>query len=750
MSFSDVAEVGRPGTVAVDAAAIDWNEIREHADVAVRILSTFGDPRQLAANATAFIDATIDEVRRVDAPLAASHGTTSIAAVEAKQPVPNKGEAAATPRRDAGMKTIGLCMIVKNKSKLICQCLVSALPLVDYILVVDTGSEDGTQQIIRDFLAEHGVRGAVIDEPWRDFAYNRSFALERLREVEDVNYALVIDADDRLVLDPGFDPQAFKAQLDHDVYDVAVSHGSISHHRPQLFSNRLPFRYMGVLHEYLEAPPGNLTRATAAGFSVHASTGGARSQNPRKYQDDAALLERALTTETDPFLISRYTFYLGQSYRDCGEREKAVENYLKRAELGFWDEEIYISLLEAGNHMAALERPFEQVIATYERASQIVPTRAEALHAASLYCRNKGKNAEGQEFARRGIALAQPGGLFIQPWVYDYGILDEFAINAYWAGAYRESLDALLKLLASGKLPPSMVARVAANARFAADKLPAAESKASTDRRATKRRVVWHRPGAIGDVLITLNFVKLYKKENPNDWVIYKTAPSTASMLRPIMLEAGVDEVVTTADEVACDKQFNLIGYPLHEGYPERPMAGHLIHYFSEELGLGGRYKELQLKLPKRTIDPPYITLHATAGWSMYKNWPLDRWAWVCEQLKQQGIQAVQIGGPGDQVVESVAFNRLGLPFLESLGLFANAELHVGIDSWSNHATNIVWEGKGKVPGVILWGSTQASPAGYPQNYNISLGLPCQPCFREDPKSPPFPAACAESAGADL
>ena len=134
-----------------------------------------------------------------------------------------------------------------------------------------------------------------------------------------------------------------------------------------------------------------------------------------------------------------------------------------------------LAFLEAGNLMAALDRPFDEVIAAWERATQIVPTRAEALHAASRYCRNKGKNAEGMEFARRGIDLMQPNGLFVQPWVYDYGILDEFAVNAYWAGAYRESLDASLKLLASDKLPPSMVKRIAANARFAADKMPASE-----------------------------------------------------------------------------------------------------------------------------------------------------------------------------------------------------------------------------------------------------------------------------------
>ncbi|MBV8399508.1 MAG: methyltransferase domain-containing protein, partial [Acetobacteraceae bacterium] len=112
------------------------------------------------------------------------------------------------------------------------------------------------------------------------------------------------------------------------------------------------------------------------------------------------------------------------------------------------------------------------MIATYLRASDLVPSRAEALHAASRYCRDRGRNTEGYELARRGIELPQPAGaLFVQPWIYDYGLLDEYAINAYWAGAYRESLDASLRLLGSNKLPESMRERVAANARFAADKL---------------------------------------------------------------------------------------------------------------------------------------------------------------------------------------------------------------------------------------------------------------------------------------
>ena len=71
-----------------------------------------------------------------------------------------------------------------------------------------------------------------------------------------------------------------------------------------------------------------------------------------------------------------------------------------------------------------------------------------------------------------------------------------------------------------------------------------------------------------------------------------------------------------------------------------------------------------------------------------------------------------------------------------AISVLANAQMHIGIDSWANHATNYFWTddaGGRRVPGVILWGSTQASAAGYPTNTNISLGLPCQPCFRENP-----------------
>jgi glycosyltransferase involved in cell wall biosynthesis len=370
------------------------------------------------------------------------------------------------------MKSIGLCMIVKNERHVIARCLDSVRPLIDFVLIEDTGSTDGTEAAIRDWLTARGIPGLVIAEPWRDFAYNRSHALAELRKVATVDYALIIDADDQLVLEEGFRPEEFKAGMLHDVYDVQIRHMSSRFLRPQICSNRLAFGFKAVLHEFLAAPEG-ASRGRAEGFHIATGRGGARNQNPRKYQDDAAALERALTTESDPFLISRYTFYLAQSYRDCGEKEKALANYLRRAEQGFWHEEIYFSLYQAARLKEALGHPAEETIALYLKAGDFSPERAEALHGAARYCRLIGRNEEGFAYAKRAVGKQAPdGALFSEEWIYQYGALDELAVNGFWAGHHREALAAGVQLLASPTLPADQRERVARNAQFSLEKLP--------------------------------------------------------------------------------------------------------------------------------------------------------------------------------------------------------------------------------------------------------------------------------------
>ena len=63
-------------------------------------------------------------------------------------------------------------------------------------------------------------------------------------------------------------------------------------------------------------------------------------------------------------------------------------------------------------------------------------------------------------------------GLFVESWIYDYGLLDELGVNGYWSGRYRESLDSCLRLLGSFALPADQRERIMRNAQFGFGKLP--------------------------------------------------------------------------------------------------------------------------------------------------------------------------------------------------------------------------------------------------------------------------------------
>lgn len=364
-------------------------------------------------------------------------------------------------------------MIVKDEAHVIRRCLASVAPIVDRWVVVDTGSSDGTQDIVRDAMA--GLPGRVVERRWIDFAHNRTEALTLARTEAD--YSLIMDADDELALEPGYRLPVLEA----DSYSIDIHYGATVYRRPQLVRNALAWRYRGVLHEFLEC-----AEAQTAGhlpIVMKINHEGRRSTDPGTYAKDAAILERALETESDPFLVSRYTFYLAQSYRDCGRHQQALDAYLRRATQGFWQEEIYHSLYQAGRMMEALGRPPDEIVATYERATASCPFRVEAAHAASRLLRHRFRYAEGYAVAKPLIGLpvpTPPAGLFVESWIYEYGLLDEYAVNAFWSGHHRDCLDACLHALARGKVPASDVPRFLANMRFALDELPTPAAKAAS------------------------------------------------------------------------------------------------------------------------------------------------------------------------------------------------------------------------------------------------------------------------------
>lgn len=359
------------------------------------------------------------------------------------------------------MVTICLNMIVKNEAPIIARCLASVKPFIDHWVIVDTGSSDDTPAVIERAMA--GVPGRVEHRPWVNFGHNRAEALALAQPLAD--YTMVIDADEVMEAPPGFTMPA----LTKGAYYVTIAnqdHDGFRFIRPQLFANRLPWTYQGVLHEAAVcAEPYDHEVLDGVVFRGHFD--GARNQTTedRKYALDALTLERALLDEPNN---ARYQFYLAQSYRDSGQRERAVEAYKKRVAMGGWDEEVFYSKYQIAEISTRLQgaTPAE-ITALYLDAYQARPSRAEPLYGLACYFRFREQFALAALFAEKAAAMTPPADvLFTDRSIYDWRALDEFAVSAYWAGHRAAAAKANRELLSRDALPERERSRIEENLGF--------------------------------------------------------------------------------------------------------------------------------------------------------------------------------------------------------------------------------------------------------------------------------------------
>jgi glycosyltransferase involved in cell wall biosynthesis len=364
--------------------------------------------------------------------------------------------------------TVCLNMIVKDEAPVIRRCLESVRPLIDTWVILDTGSTDGTQDVIRDVYSD--LPGELHERPWKGFDGSRTEAIELARAGAD--YLLFMDADDVMEVGSGFR----MPELTLDAYRVAVHEGPSIHSRRALVSTRPPWRYVGVLHEYLDCGSGT-TSGTLEGINILIVGGGARGRGVglrEKYLRDAETLQQGLIKEPGN---ARYVFYLAQSLSNAGELEKALEAYDRRVTMDGWAEEGFVAHLSAARLAEALERPQAEVMDRYLRAHESRPSRAEALGDLARLCRvNGGRWPLAYMFARQAARIPYPSDhMRVESSWYDWRALDELAVSAYWVGEHEEAKSCCERLLNGGKLPAEHRERLTQNLEFAQRELGSKE-----------------------------------------------------------------------------------------------------------------------------------------------------------------------------------------------------------------------------------------------------------------------------------
>lgn len=350
--------------------------------------------------------------------------------------------------------TICLNMIVRNEAHIVGEALDAVAPHIAYWVIVDTGSDDGTQDAIRTHMAALGIPGELHERPWIDFGHNRSEALALAQGRAD--YVWVIDADDTVIGTPNF------GRLDADVYLMRIGDDALRYWRRQLFRDGMPWRYVGVVHEYADCTEPHVESRLDGDYYVASRRLGARSQDPQKYARDRDLLLAEAERAPDD---ARTAFYLAQSYADLGDDANALAWYARRADMPGWDEETYVAKFRVAEAMARLDNPWPDVLDAYLRAWEFRPTRAEPLHAIARWYRTEQRYQLGHPFAERAARIPLPADdtLFVATDVYAWRALDEQAVCASWIGDHAGAVDICRRLLAMPELPDDDRVRIAAN-----------------------------------------------------------------------------------------------------------------------------------------------------------------------------------------------------------------------------------------------------------------------------------------------
>lgn len=352
---------------------------------------------------------------------------------------------------------IVLTMIVKDEAHVIRRCLDSVTPFIDAAVILDTGSSDDTFQIVEQWAKDSGVRLNIGISPWKNFAHNRNELLDVARMIHRApeDYTFTIDADEVL---EDVDESTFPWSPISDGYQLTVNYSGTTYQRLALVRLDKPWRWHGVVHEYLHLDGATIGTLTAPTVTVFHD--GARSKDPETYRKDAAMLAEHLVENPED---SRAQFYLAQSYRDAGNYDAAVDAYYVRSEMDWgYDAERWHSLWQMGRLYGFLNVSDSEITDAYLRAFTLDSTRAEPLVDLAEHERKNERFRVALMYAREACRIVTPTeGLFIDTATYQWRRWDERALAAYYSGEFPEALQSARRALAGNPGDERLAANVA-------------------------------------------------------------------------------------------------------------------------------------------------------------------------------------------------------------------------------------------------------------------------------------------------
>ena len=302
-----------------------------------------------------------------------------------------------------------LSMIVKNEEKMLRGCLESAEKLVDEIVIVDTGSEDRTVEIAREFGAK------VYHFDWiNDFAAARNEALKH----SNGKWILYLDADERI---SQFEIDKFRkslSELSEDsgglICTIESPHANLTGgesdvHRgsyPRIFKNLGvdKVRFQGRVHEQISPSlkENNLKLLQSDIIIYHLGYDQSREIMEGKIERNYKMLLQHVREEP----TNGYAWYqLGQTLGHMNLKKEAEETIKFALKCGNLSPMIEASASASLSQFTGNDKRFEEALKWANHSLNLVPNSLYAMNLRAYSLLHLGKFDEAEKKNKKTLEL---------------------------------------------------------------------------------------------------------------------------------------------------------------------------------------------------------------------------------------------------------------------------------------------------------------------------------------------------------
>jgi glycosyltransferase involved in cell wall biosynthesis len=220
---------------------------------------------------------------------------------------------------------IVMITMFKNEAKVIRRMLESCKPYVDFYVMQDNGSTDGTTDIAKQFLVENKLDGHIYfcEEGWKGFGWNRDHLIQYCQSIDHgCDWILKMDCDEMLEVDNDFDWSILDNKSIQSFHIPAVAGTSI-YYRAWMYNANLPWRFNhDPCHETvycdIEGIKENFERYDLPNkFRQIGFNEGQSWSDPLKFALHALVLEEKMMREGNMLDNMYHFWYIGKSYFDA-------------------------------------------------------------------------------------------------------------------------------------------------------------------------------------------------------------------------------------------------------------------------------------------------------------------------------------------------------------------------------------------------------------------------------------------------